>query len=121
MHRSRVTYGDSSELSVFRKERAEFGEDSTMTPGKDLSSAFLNDIIEAVADRVSERLMRERGRENGASSRLLTLKGAAAYLSLSLSTIKNMLVASELRVVSRGGRRMIDIRDLDLWIERNKT
>jgi len=89
---------------------------------KDASADAFNGLIEALAERVAERLSRASNARNGnpRPTRLVTLKEAAAYLSLSLSTIKNMLVSSELRVVSRGGRRMIDIQDLDLWIERNK-
>jgi excisionase family DNA binding protein len=94
-----------------------------MIPAKDTSTAVLNGLIDALADKVAERLSRERSPANGNSSRvarLLTLKEAAAYLSLSLSTVKKMLICSELRVVTRGGRRMIDIHDLDLWIEQHK-
>jgi excisionase family DNA binding protein len=93
-----------------------------MIQTKDASAAVLNGLIEALAEKVAERLSRERNVGNGTqrTARLLTLKEAAAYLSLSLSTVKNMLVSSELRVVSRGGRRMVDINDLDVWIERHK-
>ena len=93
-----------------------------MIQTKDTSAAVLNGLIEALAEKVAERLSRERTVGNGLhrAARLLTLKQAAAYLSLSLSTVKNMLVSSELRVVSRGGRRMVDIDDLDVWIERHK-
>jgi excisionase family DNA binding protein len=89
---------------------------------KDTSADAFNGLIEALAERVAERLSRNGNvrAANPRPTRLVTLREAAAYLSLSLSTIKNMLVSSELRVVSRGGRRMIDIQDLDLWIERNK-
>jgi excisionase family DNA binding protein len=93
-----------------------------MIQTKDASAAVLNGLIEALADKVAERLSRERNVASGTqrTARLLTLKESAAYLSLSLSTVKNMLVSSELRVVSRGGRRMVDINDLDVWIERHK-
>jgi excisionase family DNA binding protein len=89
---------------------------------KDVSADAFNGLIEALAERVAERLSRNGNARAGSPrpTRLVTLREAAAYLSLSLSTIKNMLVSSELRVVSRGGRRMIDIQDLDLWIERHK-
>ena len=93
-----------------------------MIPMKTTSADAFSGLIEALAERVAERLSRDATARSGNSrpTRLLTLKEAAAYLSLSLSTIKNMLVSSELRVVSRGGRRMIDVQDLDLWIERHK-
>jgi len=89
---------------------------------KTTSADAFSGLIEALAERVAERLSRDGTARGGNSrpTRLLTLKEAAAYLSLSLSTIKNMLVSSELRVVSRGGRRMIDVQDLDIWIERHK-
>ena len=74
-----------------------------MIQTNDASAAVLNGLIEALAEKVAERLSHQRVVGNGAvrAARLLTLKEAAAYLSLSLSTVKNMLVASELRVVSR--------------------
>jgi excisionase family DNA binding protein len=94
-----------------------------MIQTKEASVDAFNGLIDALADKVAERLVRDHGRTNGGTrtARLVTLREAAAYLSLSLSTIKKMLVSSELRVVSRGGRRMIDIQDLDLWIERHKV
>ena len=93
-----------------------------MIQAKDASADAFNGLIEALAEKVAARLLRDSAAQGGnpRPTRLVTLKEAAAYLSLSLSTIKNMLVSSELRVVSRGGRRMIDVQDLDLWIERHK-
>jgi len=93
-----------------------------MIPMKTTSADAFSGFIEALVERVAERLSRDFTARSGnlRPARLLTLKESAAYLSLSLSTIKSMLVSSELRVVSRGGRRMIDVQDLDPWIERHK-
>jgi excisionase family DNA binding protein len=94
------------------------------TPVPNTPAATLDLFLEALAERVAERLARDRnsGPKGGAQpARLLTLKEAAAYLALSLSTIKKMLICGELKIVSRGGRRMIDIHDLDLWIEQHKV
>jgi excisionase family DNA binding protein len=52
--------------------------------------------------------------------RLLTVEQTAEYLALSKRVIWEMLAAHELPVVARGRRKMVDIRDLDAWIETNK-
>jgi excisionase family DNA binding protein len=96
---------------------------SMIMPVPNTPAATLDLFLDALAERVAERLAREprSGSKSGTqAARLLTLKEAATYLALSLSTIKKMLISGELKVVSRGGRRMIDIHDLDLWIEQHK-
>jgi excisionase family DNA binding protein len=52
--------------------------------------------------------------------RLMKVEEAAVYLSLSEREIHNMIALNDLKCVRRGRRVMIDIRDLDLWIEENK-
>ncbi len=51
--------------------------------------------------------------------RLLTVEQTAVYLALSRREVYNML-NSEFPAVKRGKRTMIDIRDVDNWIERSK-
>jgi excisionase family DNA binding protein len=57
------------------------------------------------------------------SRRLLRLKSAAEYLSLSPGKLRALIQASEIPVVKYGENApwLIDVRDLDYWIERNKT
>lgn len=52
--------------------------------------------------------------------RLVTAKQAALYLCLSEREIYNMISRRELCGVRHGRRLMLDIRDLERWIETNK-
>ncbi len=53
-------------------------------------------------------------------ARLLDLPAAAHYLSLSYWTIRDMVSRGEIPHVRAGRRVLIDLRDLDCWIDRNK-
>jgi excisionase family DNA binding protein len=55
--------------------------------------------------------------------RLVRLKGGAAYLGMSPWQLRNLVQRGELPVVkiSDGGPWLLDLRDLDAWVERNKT
>jgi excisionase family DNA binding protein len=53
--------------------------------------------------------------------RLFSVEQAAVYLSLSEREVYNMISNGELRAVKHGRRKMLDIRDLDEWIESKKT
>ena len=45
---------------------------------------------------------------------------AADYIALSRRELYNMIANGELPVVSHGKCKMLDIRDLDTWIEKHK-
>lgn len=52
--------------------------------------------------------------------RLLSIEETALYLSLSKREVYNMIGTGELTPVVHGRRKMLDILDLNVWIERNK-
>jgi excisionase family DNA binding protein len=54
--------------------------------------------------------------------RLLRSAEAADYLSVSVWTLRRLIQSGELPVIQRGeaGKFLVDIRDLDGFIERNK-
>jgi len=56
------------------------------------------------------------------SRRLLRLKAAAEYLSLSPWKLRSLIQAGRLPVVqdSEGSPFLVDVRDLDTYVERNK-
>ena len=56
------------------------------------------------------------------SRRLLRIKAAAEYLSLSQWKLRSIIQAGELPVVQYGQNApwLVDLRDLDMWVERNK-
>jgi excisionase family DNA binding protein len=55
--------------------------------------------------------------------RLLRLKQAAEYLSMSTGKLRALIQAGEIPIVKYGENApwLIDVRDLNSWIERNKT
>jgi len=56
------------------------------------------------------------------SRRLLRLKPAAEYVSLSVWTLRGMIQKGELPVIQQPNAPwLVDVRDLDSWIEQNKT
>jgi excisionase family DNA binding protein len=52
--------------------------------------------------------------------RLMTVEEAGIYLSLSVREVYNMTAQGDLPPVKRWRRTMVDIRDLERWVERNK-
>lgn len=81
-------------------------------------SALTQEIQQAVREAfgalVKEGTLREQ--------RLKTKKEAARYLKLSERTVDDMLAQGEIPRVQRegGSRVMIDVQDLDRWIEDHK-
>ena len=56
--------------------------------------------------------------------RLYDLKSAAQYLGRSVWGVRELVWSGELPVVmrsGRGGKQYIDVRDMDLWIDKNKA
>lgn len=79
------------------------------------------DAFAEVIERAVEAAIRKALNLSEATNRrLMTVEEAAVYLSLSEREIHNMIALTDLQCVRRGRRVMIDIHDLDLWIETNK-
>lgn len=55
------------------------------------------------------------------SPRLLSIAQAARYLSVSTWTVREMIWRGDLPHVRCGRRILLDLRDLDTWIEREKV
>jgi len=53
-------------------------------------------------------------------ARLLDFRAASQYLSLSYWTIRDMVSRGEIPHVRAGRRVLIDVRDLNRWIDQNK-
>jgi excisionase family DNA binding protein len=79
------------------------------------------DFVEAIAARVVEKIRSEIDTEGHRTKRLLTVQQSAEYLALSMKSIHEMLANHKLAGVKFGRKTMLDIRDLDQWIERNKA
>jgi excisionase family DNA binding protein len=55
------------------------------------------------------------------SKRLYNIKEAAVYLGRTEWAVRGMIFAGKLSCVKDGRRVLLDIRDMDAWIERSKT
>ena len=53
--------------------------------------------------------------------RLFSIKEAAVYLGRSVWAVREMLWAGKIPFVKDGRRMLLDIRDMDTWIESSKT
>jgi excisionase family DNA binding protein len=82
------------------------------------SGDVLSEMIETACESAIKRVFNI---SDLSPRRLLTIAEAAIYLAISEREIYNMLANKELRAVRHGRRIMIDIRDLEVWVEANKT
>ena len=79
------------------------------------------DALAEIIERAVEAGVRRALNVNDATNRrLLSIEEAAIYLSLCKREVYNMIASGDLFFVSQGRRKMIDIRDLDIWIDTNK-
>ena len=53
--------------------------------------------------------------------RLFSINEAAVYLGRSVWAVREMLWAGKIPFVKDGRRTLLDIRDMDTWIESSKT
>ncbi len=62
-------------------------------------------------------------RDDAPRQRLYCVKDAAAYLGRTVWGVRELIWAHELPVITsgRGGKQYIDVRDMDAWIEKNKS
>lgn len=77
-----------------------------------LTAEIKQAVQEVLREHLADILLRKK--------RLLTIPEASVYLTLAPRTISDMLSKGELPAVGKGNRRMLDVEDLDQWIERHK-
>ena len=80
-------------------------------------------LLDALADRVAERVSDRLNCSSASTTvkpRLLTVEQAAGYLGRSKSSVQHMVAEGVLPTVRSDRRVFLDLRDLDLWIERHK-
>ena len=89
--------------------------DSTM-----IYTRALDLITKDTAKEKRKARLKELKKPRGPLKRLYTLPEAAFYLGRTVDALREMIWAGKLRVVRDGKRILLDIRDLDAWIERCK-
>ena len=80
-----------------------------------MSTPHLDPLVSAIAEAVIERID-----SHVARPRLLTIEGAAKYLSMTEDAIRHKVNNGKLRAVRADRFLRFDVRDLDRWIEANK-
>jgi excisionase family DNA binding protein len=87
------------------------------------NSFDIDRLIDVFAERVAAKLRDQTAESGGAAMkpRLLTPEQAGAYLGRTKEGVEHMVAAGKLPVVRADRRVFLDVRDLDRWIERNKT
>jgi excisionase family DNA binding protein len=81
-------------------------------------------LLDVLADRLAEKLYAKLAQDGAGAPvrpRLLTVEQAAAYLGRTKEAVQHMVGSGKLPVVRADRRLSFDVRDLDGWIERNKT
>lgn len=81
--------------------------------------AFLEHLASRVAERVLDGLSHS-AHNKGHEARLLSVERAAAYIGRTVAALQQMIASGKLPTVRSDRRVMIDIIDLDKWIERHK-
>lgn len=56
-----------------------------------------------------------------ATKRLYSIADASIYLGRSIWAVREMLWAGKMPYIKDGKRILLDIRDMDTWIEKSKT
>lgn len=64
--------------------------------------------------------LQDRTTDNKTDVRLLSLRDASTYMSLSYFTLRDMCLRGELPHLRAGRKYLLDIQDLDAWISMNK-
>ena len=85
------------------------------------TSATATDVFQQViADAVEAGVRKALNVSEVTNRRLLSIEESAVYIALSKREVYNMIAAGDFQAVSHGRRKLVDIRDLDTWIIRNK-
>ena len=82
----------------------------------------MNEFLEMLADLLAEKYferMDERMRKIPELRRLITVKEASQYLSLSTDTIYRMAASKKLPYLKIGDRVLFDVKSLDQWVEKH--
>lgn len=77
-------------------------------------------VTKSAAKEKRKARLKELKKPRGPSKRLYTIPEAAFYLGRTVDALREMIWAGKLRVVRDGKRILLDIRDMDNFIEMSK-
>lgn len=78
-------------------------------------------LVDAIATAVLAKLKPVMEAGVQVQPRLMTIAQAATYLGRTDWAVRKLVTAGAFPAVKADGRVMLDVRDLDRWIEQNKT
>jgi len=78
-------------------------------------------FLDVLAEKVAGKLRPQLSSAEGIKPRLLTVEEAGRYLGRSRESVQHLIAEGKLPTVRADRRVFLDIRDLDAWIETNKT
>jgi excisionase family DNA binding protein len=74
-----------------------------------------HELIELTKKKTEQRI-------SNPMRRLMTVQESAEYLGRSIPSFREMLYGHKIKVIQNGrGKVWIDIKDLDAWIDQNKS
>ena len=76
---------------------------------------------EAISAAVESGLRKALNISEVTNRRVLSAEEAAIYIGLSRREVYNMIANKKPRTIKHGKRTMLDIRDLDKWVELKKV
>ena len=68
-----------------------------------------------------EKYRRARKHPTGPIKRLYSIPEASFYLGRTVNALRALIWAGKIPYVKDGRRILLDVRDMDAWIDRNKT
>jgi len=81
---------------------------------------LLDALAECVAQKLAGKLV-QGDQLAPVRPRLLSVEQAAVYLGRTKEALQHLIISGKLPVVRADRRVFLDVRDLDEWVERNKT
>lgn len=78
-------------------------------------------LVDAIATAVIEKLKPILEAGGRVQPRLLTVEQAATYVGRTPNAVRILLTKEAFPAVKSDGRVMLDVRDIDRWIEQGKT
>jgi len=91
------------------------------TSEKHMPTPDLMPILDFLAEKVAERIRMSGSISPGTRPRLMSVKAAAEYLGRTQAAIRHMVQSAKLPCVRADRRILMDVRDLDRWIENHKS
>ena len=79
-----------------------------------------SEVFQASLEQVVETIVRKISASAAMDRRLRSVEEAAEYIGLCKRVVWDMIANHQLPIVKHGKRTLIDTRDLDEWVERNK-